>query len=155
MYSAAQSCPTLCDPKDCSLPGSSVHGLFQARILEWVTISSSRGSSQPRNRTCVSFIGRLILYCQATRESLGYVLDVQRKHCIWYTTVCMYIYKDHMLYFIKSNMPLVVSGTIFMDPEKRKVLPIKLWHTTDHKVNLNFRNVKMCNSALTKCGCTW
>ena len=40
-----QSCPTLCDPMDCSLPGSSVHGIFQARILEWVAISFSRGSS--------------------------------------------------------------------------------------------------------------
>ena len=68
--------------------------------------------------------------------------------------VCMYIYKDHILYFIKSKMPSVVSDTIFMYPEKRKALPIKLGHTTDHKVNLNFRNVKMCISALTKCGCT-
>ena len=41
----AQSCPTLCNPMDCSLPGSSVHGNFQARILEWVDISYSRGSS--------------------------------------------------------------------------------------------------------------
>ena len=40
-----QLCPTLSDPMDCSLPGSSVHGIFQARVLEWVTISSSRGSS--------------------------------------------------------------------------------------------------------------
>ena len=48
------SCPTLCDPIDCSLPSSSVHGIFQARILEWVAISSSRGSSQPSDRTCVS-----------------------------------------------------------------------------------------------------
>ena len=45
----AQLCPTLCDPMDYSLPGSSVHGILQARILEWVAISSSRGSSQPRN----------------------------------------------------------------------------------------------------------
>ena len=42
----AQSCPTLCDPEDCSLPGSSVHGIFQARTLDWVAISFSRGSSQ-------------------------------------------------------------------------------------------------------------
>ena len=42
-----QSCPTLCDPMDCSPPGSSVHGTFQARILEWVAISFSRGSSLP------------------------------------------------------------------------------------------------------------
>ena len=45
----AQSCPTLCDPKDCSLPGFSVHGICQARVLEWVAISFSRGSSQPRD----------------------------------------------------------------------------------------------------------
>ena len=46
-----QSCLTLCDPMDCSPLGCSVHGIFQARILEWVAISSSRGSSQPRDRT--------------------------------------------------------------------------------------------------------
>ena len=49
-------CPTLCDPMDCSPPGSSVHGILQARILEWVAISFSRGSSQPRDRTWVSCI---------------------------------------------------------------------------------------------------
>ena len=47
----AQSCLTLCNPVDCSLPGSSIHGILQARILEWVAISFSRGSSQPRDRT--------------------------------------------------------------------------------------------------------
>ena len=46
----AQSCLTLCDTVDCSPPGSSVHGILQARRLEWVTISSSRGSSRPRDR---------------------------------------------------------------------------------------------------------
>jgi len=45
----AQSCPTLCDPMDCSLPGSSVHGILQARILEWVAIPFSRGSSQSKD----------------------------------------------------------------------------------------------------------
>ena len=55
-----QSCLTLCDPTDCSLPGSSIHGIFQARVLEWVAIPFSRGSSQPRDRTQVSHIaGRL------------------------------------------------------------------------------------------------
>ena len=52
----AQSCPTLCDPVDCSLPGSSVHGILQARILEWVAISFSRGSSRPRDQTQMSRI---------------------------------------------------------------------------------------------------
>ena len=52
----AQLCPTLCDPIDSSLPGSSDHGIFQARILEWVAISSNKGSSQPRDWTQVSCI---------------------------------------------------------------------------------------------------
>ena len=52
----AQSCPTLCSPMDCSLPGSSVHGICQARVLEWIAISFSRGSSQPRDQTRVSRI---------------------------------------------------------------------------------------------------
>ena len=46
----------LCDPMDYSLPGSSIHGISQAKILEWVAISFSRGSSQPRDQTCVSYI---------------------------------------------------------------------------------------------------
>ena len=50
-----QSCLTLCDPMDCNPPDSSVHGILQARILEWVAISSSRGSSQCREQTCVSW----------------------------------------------------------------------------------------------------
>ena len=53
----AQSCPTLCDPVDCNLLGFSVHGILQARILEWIAISFSRGSSRPRDRTQVSCIG--------------------------------------------------------------------------------------------------
>ena len=58
LYSAKslQSCPTLCDPTNCSLPGSSVSGIFQARVLEWVAISFSRGSSWPRDRTQVSYV---------------------------------------------------------------------------------------------------
>jgi len=55
----AQSCLTLCNPMDCSLPGSTVHGVFQARILEWIAISFSRGTSQTRDWTWVSrIVGR-------------------------------------------------------------------------------------------------
>ena len=60
-----QSCLTLCDPMDCSPPGSSVPGILQARILEWVATPFSRGSSQPRNLThvsCISCISRHVLY---------------------------------------------------------------------------------------------
>ena len=59
---AGQSCPILCDPMDCSLPGSSIHGILQARLLEWVAISFSRGSSQPRNKTWVSCISGKFFY---------------------------------------------------------------------------------------------
>ena len=51
-----QSCPTLCNPMDCSLPGFSVQGILQARILEWVAMPSSRGSFQPRDWTCVTCV---------------------------------------------------------------------------------------------------
>ena len=65
----AQSCLTLCDPMDCSLSGFSIHGILQARILEWVTISASRGSFQPRDRTQVSRIGGRRFNLWATREA--------------------------------------------------------------------------------------
>ena len=65
-----KSCLSLCNPLDCSPPGSSVHGFFQARILQWVAISFSKGSSWPRDQTCVSCIGRQILYHWATWEAM-------------------------------------------------------------------------------------
>ena len=65
-----QSCPTLCDPMACSPQGSSVQRLLQAGKLEWVAISSSRGSSWSRDQTLVSYIGRQILYHWATWEAL-------------------------------------------------------------------------------------
>ena len=68
LYEVAQSCPTLCDPMDCSLQCSSVHGIIQARVLEWVAISFSRGSSQPRDRTWVSCIAGRCFTIWATRE---------------------------------------------------------------------------------------
>ena len=58
-----KSCMTLCDPMDYSLPDSSVHGISQARILEWVAVSFPRGSSWPRDQTRVSCIGKQILDC--------------------------------------------------------------------------------------------
>ena len=63
-------CPALCDPVDCSLRGSSVQGILLARILEWVAISSSRGSSRPKDWTLLFCIGRLVLYPWATWESM-------------------------------------------------------------------------------------
>ena len=64
-----QLCPTLWDPMDCSPSGSSFVGILQARILEWVAMSSSRGSSQPRYQTHISCIARQILYCLSHQGS--------------------------------------------------------------------------------------
>ena len=64
-----QSCPTLCNPMDCSPPGSSVHGIVQARVLEWIASSFSRGSSRPRDRTQVSCIAGRHFTVWATGES--------------------------------------------------------------------------------------
>ena len=94
----AQSCPTLCDPMDCSPPGSSVLGISQARTLEWVAISCFRGSSPPRDRTLVTCISRYILYCWATREApLIHLWNSKRK--------ILEIYKENLIF---------TSTTIFL-----------------------------------------
>ena len=76
----AQSCPTLCDPVDCSLPGSSIHGIFQARVPEWLAISFSRGAS--RDGTCISCISGRCFTIWAPREahSGGYIVQYEK----WY-----------------------------------------------------------------------
>ena len=82
----AQLCPALCDPVCCSPPGSSVHGILQAGVLEWVAIAFSRGSSQPRNRTQVSRIAGRRFTIWATREVLmvaeiTIIVDRQINYC--------------------------------------------------------------------------
>ena len=72
MCKLLQSCLTLCNPVDCSPPGSSLHGILQARMLEWVAMPSSRGSSPPRDRThvaFVSFVGSRFFTTSATWEA--------------------------------------------------------------------------------------
>ena len=71
----AQSCLTLYDPRDCSLPGSSVYRIFQARTLEWVAILLSRGSSWPRDQARDSNIGRHVLFHWATWETPKIIFD--------------------------------------------------------------------------------
>ena len=68
VVSVAKLCLTLCEPMDYGLQGSSVHGTSQARILEWVAPSYSRGSSRPSNRTCITYIDRRVLYHSVTRN---------------------------------------------------------------------------------------
>ena len=99
----AELCPTLCNPVDCSLPGFSIHGILQARILEWVTISLSRGSSQPRDRTRVSLIGGRRFNLWATREAPNHKfillqMIISKWNC-WVAVgcVCVCVCMLHML----------------------------------------------------------
>ena len=85
-----QLCPTLCDRMDYSLPGSSAHGVLQARILEWVAIPFSRGSSRPRDQTRVSCITGRFFTFWATREawkdldySNGKTLKISQQPGVW------------------------------------------------------------------------
>ena len=78
VHAQSFSCVTLCNLIDCSPLDSAVHGLLQAKIVEWVAISSSRGSSWPRDQTHVSWTGRQILYHWATWESSRYAYKYGR-----------------------------------------------------------------------------
>ena len=83
----AQLCLTFCDPMDCSLPGSSVHEIFQARVLEWGAVSFSRRSSQPRDRTWVScIVGRCFTICANFPVSLVAQM-VKHLSTMWETQV--------------------------------------------------------------------
>ena len=97
-----QSCPTLCDPMDCSLPGSSVHGILQARLLMWVAISSSRGSSWPGDGThvCLHLLHLRQILC--TLNHLG-----SPRVCV---CVCMYvcIYNIYMYYIYLPQTDMVL-----------------------------------------------
>ena len=110
----AQSCPTLCDPMDCSLPGSSLHGILQTTVLEWVAISFSRGSSRPRDRTQVSWIPGRRFNLWATREAHFiedyYTNDSRSKWTVSFgvvlCTVCLAVHggpaqKIHMKYICR------------------------------------------------------
>ena len=110
MCTCAQSCPNLCDPVYCSPPGPSVHGIFQVRVAEWVSISFSRGSSQPRDRTQVSCIGMWILNHWATWEAL--------LHCWWECKLAQPLWSFlktlklpyDSAYISKKKIPYFLSG---------------------------------------------
>ena len=107
-----QSCPILCNPMDCSLPLSSVHGFLQARILEWVANPFSRGFSWPRDWTQVSHIADRFLTVWATREVLGILKCVasvllQGSSPPRGQTCISYIY----LHWQVGSLPLVPPGS--------------------------------------------
>ena len=113
MCEVTQSCPTLCNPVDCSPPGSSVHGILQARILEWVAISFSRGSSQPRDQTQVSRIGGRRLtsepprkphkFCQKNTLVIANTLFQQHKRRLYTWTSPMVSTKIRLIIFFAAK----------------------------------------------------
>ena len=112
-----QACQTLCNPMNCSLPGSSVHGILQARILEWVVIPFFRGSSWPRNWSWVSHIAGRFFTIWATRKAP----KILKIHAV----VCLLKFENHVRWLtVKvdwhlgtstvlpwSCMPLCTPGT--------------------------------------------
>ena len=94
-----------CNPMDSSLPRSSVHGVFQARILEWVAISFSRGTSQSKDRTCISCNGRQILYHRAIREATWEELLIRELNEIMHAKGLAYTMRLYKHICIKINWP--------------------------------------------------
>ena len=94
----AQSCPTLCDPMDYSSPGSSVHGVFQARILKWIAISFSKGSSRPRNQTWVS-----VSLLSEPPGKLALSLSLSLSLSIY---ICMYVFYVYMYVCIMITLKI-------------------------------------------------
>ena len=88
-----QSCLILCDPMDCSLPGSSVHGILQARIMEWVAIPCSKGPSRPRDRTLVSCTAGRFFAMWATKED-----STQKNILIAQQTFCHLVVRTKLIF---------------------------------------------------------
>ena len=103
----AQSCPTLCDPMDCSLSGSSIHGIFQAIVLEWVAISFSRVSSRLRDRTWISLIIDRCFTIWATREG-GTEPGPYTFYCILFLAQVWNVIGAHICHvFLKINSSIL------------------------------------------------
>ena len=111
----AKTCMTLCNPMNYSMPGSSVHGIFQARILEWVAISLSRGSSLPRDGIHIFCLGRWILYHWAMREAFIFS-SVQFSRSVVSDSL-----RSHELQHTRSPCPSPAPG-----PESNSC-PSRLW----------------------------
>ena len=108
----AQLCLTLCNPMDYSLPGSSVHGISQARILEWVALSFSRGSSQPRDWTQVTRIAGRRFTVWATRETIYQMLDTLRRITTILQTLGMVLLGSVCL-FLQKQVGIILTSKCF------------------------------------------
>ena len=132
----AQVCPTLWDPMDSSLSGSSILGIFQARILSWVAISFFRESSQPRDWTCISLVtwnGRQILYHCPTWEALPAPLGFH-KLCVYCQIALMFhkVKKFQCLYYISKVLSLSPKFEFF-----------RLMRSVPSQISVSFKDVSV------------
>ena len=122
----ARTCPTLGDPMDCSLPGSSVHGILQGRILEWVAIPFSRGSSWPRDGTQVSCIaGRFFSVC-VTRKAHYNPQSIWRPSFTSALHINFPFPLKEILQEIAKNVPLVFKCSPSDEPKCTFFLPYRI-----------------------------
>lgn len=120
---AAQLC--LCDPRNCSSPGYPVHGIFQARVLEKVAISFSRGHSQPRDRTCITWIGRQIFYHWASREASQFP-----------TNIYFILGSIRRIISPQTEMHIWMSYPLFSNLNSKPISGISSWNLGDHLTTL-------------------
>ena len=144
MCLVTQSCSTHCDPIDCSPPGSCVHGILQARILEWVATFSSRGSSWPKDWTWVSCTAGRVFNNWATRNVTQ---SLQQTHEVDTGRVLFYSWQDD------TEVGKVACTRSFINSQTRIWPPDNLWlqdvfnliqfttlHIQDHKWQLTGKN---------------
>ena len=149
-----QSCPTLCNPMGCSPPGSSVCGIFQARILEQTSISFSKWSSQPRDRTHVSYvscIGRWILYHWVTWKII-YQCMQSHFSCVWlcmtlWTVACQALLsKRFSRQEYRSGLPFLLQWTFLTQRANSCLLHLLHWQVGSSPLgplNLNGLNISV------------
>ena len=123
-----KSCPSLWDPMGCNLPRSSVHGIFQARILAWFAISFSRESFPPRGRTHISCIGRWSLHPWASREAQCIVWPTGKfanfVPCLGQSASCEdKLWETRWLPKQRAPQPLSTLSHIVTSPEPHLFLP--------------------------------
>ena len=128
-----QSCPILWGPVDCSLPSSSVHGIFQATVLEWVAISFSRGSSWPRVRTWVSCIVGRCFTVWATGE-----VPTPSTYHLFIAAKCLH-----------SNQDILFNLSV-LSPDLKNIFPC-VWTLSQTRTDINFQLHRKARSSLKYC----
>ena len=141
MLSGFSCVQTLCNPMDCNLPGFSVHGILQARILEWVAMPSSRGSSWPRDQDCVSHssctAGRFFITESLGKPNSSFTPQLNHYFLPWhpYRDTVLFNYRGagHIIFYGNSTFWSLVPATkyswAFLEKEDQTWLS---WHKRSH-----------------------